>query len=118
MPRETTFVIKKAYLLSAINKKGQRVYYCVDRHSGGWPYWGSDFNAEEFSSLDRIPTVGGSDSYLQKEVVATEVLEVTHRARVVSTTEIVSKARAQAMAEIARIEKELSEKVAALEGIK
>jgi hypothetical protein len=46
------------------------------------------------------------------------VLEVKHQAKIVQTTEIVSEAKAKAMAEIAKIEKELAHKIAMLEGTK
>ena len=43
---------------------------------------------------------------------------VSIRAKVVSTTEIVSEARAKAEAEIAKIQKELARKIAMLENVK
>jgi hypothetical protein len=55
---------------------------------------------------------------MRQDVVSIEVLEVKIQAKVVSTTEIVSEARAKAMAEIAKIEQELRRKVAMLEGTK
>ena len=113
-----TFTIRKAYALSAINKAGQRVYYDTDSHSGGYPYWStSDYGIKQFASLDKIPTFSSTD-YMRRDVVSLEVLEVKIQATVVQTTEIVSEARAKAMAEIAKIEKELALKVAALEGMK
>lgn len=113
-----TFTIRKAYALSAINKAGQRVYYDTDSHSGGYPYWStSDYGIKQFASLDKIPTFDVTD-YMRRDVVSLEVLEIKMQATVVQTTEIVSEARAKAMAEIAKIEKELALKVAALEGMK
>jgi hypothetical protein len=113
----TTFTIRKAYVLSAINKAGQRVYYDTDAHSGGYPYWStSSYSPKQFESLDKIPTFTATD-YMRRDVVSIEVLEVKQQAKVVQTTEIVSVAKARAMAEIAKIEKELARKVAALEGM-
>ena len=112
-----TFTLKKSYMLTAINKAGQRVYYDVDAHSGGYPYWSTVYNDRTFSSLDKIPTFSGTD-YMRREVTSIEVLEVKVQAKIVQTTEIVSEARAKAMAEIAKIEKELARKVAMLEGTK
>lgn len=113
-----TFTIRKAYVLSAINKAGQRVYYDTDAHSGGYPYWStSSYSPKQFESLDKIPTFTSTD-YMRRDVVSIEVLEVKQQAKVVQTTEIVSEAKAKAMAEIAKIEKELARKVAALEGMK
>lgn len=114
---QNTFTIKKAYALSAINKAGQRVYYDTDAHSGGYPYWStSDYSIKQFASLDKIPTFTATD-YMRRDVVSIEVLEVKLQAKVVKTTEIVSEAKAKAMAEISKIEKELARKVAALEGM-
>ena len=112
-----SFVIRKAYVLSAIKKDGSRVYYDTDAHSGGYPYW-STFTSihKEFPSLDKVPVIGPKD-YMRNEVTTIEVLEVTYRAKVVSSTELVSEAKAKAMAEIDKIQKELARKIASLEGM-
>jgi hypothetical protein len=118
MPKATTFTIKKAYALSAIDKAGKRVYYDTDSHSGGYPYWSPYFNQHKtWESLGKIPTFSSTD-YMRRDVTVIEALEVKIQAKVVSTTEIVSEARAKAMAEIAKIEQELRRKVAMLEGTK
>ena len=113
-----TFTISKSYQLSAIDKAGKRVYYDTDAHSGGYPYWSTwATSAKRFDSLEKIPTFSGTD-YMRKEVTRIEVLEVKQQAKIVQTTEIVSEAKAKAMAEIAKIEKELARKIAMLEGTK
>jgi hypothetical protein len=118
MSKATTFTIKKAYALSAIDKAGKRVYYDTDSHSGGYPYWSPYFGSHKtWESLDKIPTFSGTD-YMRKDVNSIEVLEVKIQAKVVSTTEIVSEVRAKAMAEIEKLEQELRRKVAMLEGTK
>jgi hypothetical protein len=118
MSKATTFTISKAYVLSAINKAGQRVYFDVDQHSGGYPYWSTYAgSARRFESLEKIPTIGPKD-YMRNDVTAIEVLEVKMQAKVVESTELVSEAKAKAMAEIAKIEKELARKIAMLEGTK
>lgn len=118
MSTAKTFTISKAYILSAINKAGQRVYYDTDSHSGGYPYWSTYWNQHKtWESLDKIPTFSGTD-YMRRDVTSIEVLEVKIQATVVQTTEIVSEAKAKAMAEIAKIEKELARKIAMLEGTK
>ena len=118
MSKATSFTIKKAYALSAIDKAGKRVFYDTDSHSGGYPYWSPYFNQHKtWESLDKIPSFSGTD-YMRRDVTSIEVLEVKIQAKVVQTTEIVSEARAKAMAEIAKIEKELAHKIAMLEGTK
>jgi hypothetical protein len=118
MSKATTFTIKKAYALSAIDKAGKRVYYDTDSHSGGYPYWSLWLDQHKtWDALDKIPTFSSTD-YMRQDVVSIEVLEVEIQARVVSTTEIVSEVRAKAMAEIAKLELELRRKVAMLEGTK
>ena len=118
MSKDSTFTIKKAYALSAIDKVGKRVYYDTDSHSGGYPYWSPRLNQHKtWDELDKIPTFSSTD-YMRTDVVSIEVLEVEIQARVVSTTEIVSEVRAKAMAEIAKLELELNRKVALLEGVK
>ena len=113
-----TFTIKKAYALSAIDKAGKRVFYDTDSHSGGYPYWSPYLNQHKvWESLDKIPAFSGTD-YMRRDITSIEVLEVKIQARIVESTEIVSEARAKAMAEIAKIEKELARKVAMLEGTK
>ena len=118
MPNATTFTIKKAYALSAINKAGQRVYYDTDAHSGGYPYWSPYFNHfKTWETLDKIPTFSSTD-YMRREVTSIEVIEVKVQAKVVRTTEIVSEARAKAEAEIAKIQNDLAQKIAMLENVK
>jgi hypothetical protein len=118
MSKASTFTIRKAYVLSAINKAGQRVYYDTDSHSGGYPYWSTtDYDIKQFNSLDKIPTFTGTD-YMRRDVVSIEVLEIKLQAKVVQTTEIMSEARAKAEAEITEIRKELARKLARLENVK
>lgn len=118
MSKATTFTIRKAYVLSAINKAGERVYYDTDSHSGGYPYWSTtDYDIKQFDSLDKIPTFSGTD-YMRRDVVSIEVLEIKLQAKVVQTTEIMSEARARAEAEITEIRKELARKLARLENVK
>lgn len=118
MSTAKTFTISTAYIMSAIDKAGKRVYYDTDAHSGGYPYWSTyPSSCKRFDSLDKIPTFSGTD-YMRRDVVSIEVLEVKYQAKVVQTTEIVSEARAKAMAEIAKIEKDLAHKLAMLEGTK
>lgn len=117
MSKANTFTIKKAYALSAIDKTGKRVYYDTDAHSGGYPYWSTYFNQfKTWDSVDKVPTIGPKD-YMRNDVTTIEVIEVDIRAKVVQTTELVSEAKAKAMAEIAKIEKELARKISALEGM-
>ena len=118
MSKANTFTIKKAYALSAIDKAGKRVYYDTDSHSGGYPYWSPYFNQfKTWDSLDKIPVMGG-ENYMRRDVTSIEVIEVKVQAKVVQTTELVSEARAKAEAEIAKIQKELAQKIAMLEGVK
>jgi hypothetical protein len=118
MSKATTFTIKKAYALSAIDKAGKRVYYDTDSHSGGYPYWSPWLDQHRtWDELDKIPTFSSTD-YMRQDVVSIEVIEVEIQARVVSTTEIVSEVRAKAMAEITEIRKELARKLARLENVK
>ena len=118
MSKANTFIIRKTYALSAIDKAGKRVYYDTDSHSGGYPYWSPFWNQHKsWDTLDKIPTFGPAD-FMRRDVTSIEVIEVKIQAKVVQTTEIVSEARAKAMAEIAKIEKELARKIAMLEGTK
>jgi hypothetical protein len=118
MSKATTFIIKRAYALSAIDKAGKRVYYDTDSHSGGYPYWSPWLDQHKtWDELDKIPTFSSTD-YMRQDVISIEVLEVEIQARVVQTTEIVSEVRAKAMAEIEKLEQELRRKVALLEGTK
>lgn len=117
MSKETTFTIKKAYALSAIDKTGKRVYYDVDSYSGGYPYWSSSFNQwKTWDSLDKVPTLD-SESYMRNDVTKIEIIDVEIRARVVQTTELISEAKAKYMAEIAKIEEELARKISALKSL-
>jgi hypothetical protein len=118
MSKATTFTIRKAYALSAIDKAGKRVYYDTDSHSGGYPYWSPYWNQHKtWDSLDKIPTFSSTD-YMRRDVTSIEVIEVKIQAKVVQTTEIVSEAKAKAMAEIDKIQKELTRKISQLEGMK
>ena len=114
---QKTFNLHNAFLLSGIQKDGTRVYYDTDDHSGGYPYWTNySGKRKEFKSLDKIPIIGPKD-YMYNDVVAIEVIEVTHCAKIISSTELVSVAKANAMAEIEKIQKELADKIAKLKGM-
>lgn len=116
MPNE--FTIKEVYLLSAIDKKGERVYFAIDQHSGGYPYWSTYVSsAAEFKSLTQIPDIGRTD-YMRNGVTCIDVLKVVHQATVVESTEIISRAKAKALAEIEKIQKDLASKIAAIESMK
>lgn len=118
MSKATTFTVKKTYALSAIDKEGKRVYYDTDSHSGGYPYWSPYLNLHKvWESPDKIPTFPSTD-YMRRDVTRIEVLEVKIQAKIVESTELVSEARAKAMAEIDKIQKELARKIAMLEGVK
>jgi len=112
-----TFTIKKSYQLSAVKADGTRVWWDTDSHSGGYPYWSTWHNNRTFDSLDKIPVLGGED-YMRKDVILIEVLEVEITGRVVDSTEIVSAAKAKAMAEIEAIQKTLLQKLSLLEDMK
>lgn len=110
--------IKKSYALSAIDKAGKRVYYDTDPQSGGYAYWSPWMNQDQtWESLDKIPTFS-REHYMCQLVTSIEVLEVQVRVKVVQSTELVSVARAKAMAEIAKIQEDLAHRVAMLEDIK
>ncbi len=114
---QKTFTLRSAFILSGIKKDGTRVFYDTDSHSGGYPYWSNYCSSnKEFASLDKVPTIGPKD-YMRNDVVTIEVLEVTHRAKIISSTELVSVAKAKAMAEVEQIQKELAKKIAMLEGL-
>ena len=106
------------YVLSAIESNGKRGFYAIDSHSGGYPYWSNNLrSAELVDSLDKLDTMDNV-SYLRNNVVSIEVLKIETTATVVSTEEIVSAARAKALAEIAEIEDLLRTKTAALRSLK
>lgn len=114
---QKTFTLRSAFVLSGIKKDGSRVFYDTDDHSGGYPYWSTLVSQrKEFSTLDKVPTIGPKD-YMRNDVITIEVLEVTYRAKVVSSTELVSEAKAKAMAEVEKIQAELTKKIALLEGM-
>lgn len=118
MAKPSTLTLTTYYVLSAVHKTGNRVYFDTDSHSGGYPYWSSsESDCKKFYSLDKIPTLTGTD-YMRKDILRIEVLEVKQQATIVESTEMISDARAKAMAEIAKIEKELARKIELLESTK
>ena len=114
---QKTFTISTEYMLSAINKNGTRVYYAIDDQSAGYPWWSEYVSmTRKFQDITKIPTFKGTD-YMRTDVVSIEVLKVDLRAKIIGTTEIVSEVKANAMAEIDKIQKELARKIATLEGM-
>lgn len=106
------------YVLSAIDSNGKRGFYALDSHSGGYPYWSHTLrNAELVDGLDKLDPMTNT-SYMRENVTSVEVLKIETMATVVSTQEIVSAARAKAMAEIAEIEALLRKKTDALRSLK
>lgn len=114
---QKTFTIETSYALSGIKQDGTRVYYDIDSHSGGYPYWSTyASNAKKFKDLTKVPTLAKKD-YLRTEVVKLEIIKVSLCATVVESTDLVSAAAVKAMAEIDQIKKDLACKIAALEGM-
>jgi hypothetical protein len=106
------------YVLSAIESNGKRGFYAIDSSSGGYPYWSHTVrNAELVDSLDKLDPLD-SVSYMRNNVTNIEVLKIETIATVVSTEEIVSAARAKALAEIAELENLLRKKTDALRSLK
>ncbi len=105
------------YVLSSIDAKGNRGFYALDAHSGGYPYWSSSLrSAELVDSLDKLDPMT-NDTYMRNNIISLEVLKIETIATVVSSEEMVSAARAKAMAEIAEIEALLRKKTAALRSL-
>jgi len=110
----TNIKLSTKFIISGIKADNSRVYYAIDTHSGGYPYWSTYHgSAKEFDAVVDVYQVGKED-YMRKEVIKIEVLKVESIASIVRTEEIVSAAKAKAMAEIDEIQKKLNEKTAAL----
>lgn len=107
----TEYVIS---VISAIKADKKRVFLGIDSNSGGYGYW-TDYvgMARKYSKLDELYKIS-KDDYLRKEVVEIQVLRVNEIAEIVTTEEIVSEAKAKAMAEVAEIQKKLDKKLAEL----
>lgn len=102
------------FIISGIKADNSRVYYAIDSHSGGYPYWSNwEGSAKEFEEVVNVYQIG-KDDYMRKDVIKIEVLKVESIASIVSTEEIVSAAKAKAMAEIDEIQRTLNEKTAEL----
>lgn len=118
MQKPETFLINKTYQISGVKLDDSRVYYDTDYNSGGYPYWTDcSRRAKTFDVLDKVPSVGKSD-YMATGMKSIDVIEVTTYAKVISTSDLISVARAKAEVEIAEIEKQLANKIAALKGMK
>ena len=50
---DKSFTIKTVYVLSGIRKTGERVYFAIDSHSGGYPYW-SEAKARAMAEIEKI----------------------------------------------------------------
>jgi len=110
----SNITLSTKFIISGIKADKTRVYYSIDSHSGGYPYWSTYHgSAKEFDTVINVSQVGKED-YMRKEVIKIEVLKVESIASIVSTEEIVSAAKAAAMAEIDEIQKKLNEKTAEL----
>lgn len=45
--------LSDTYVVAATNNENERVYYAIDHHSGGYPYWSTSFgHRKEFTKLD------------------------------------------------------------------
>ena len=114
-------VLSIYYIIAGYEKGStERKYWEIDSHSGGWPFW-STFGGKQFSSLEEAAKVkareAGDGSIMRERMSSIEILKVSEIAEVISTEQIVSEARQKAEEEIAKIRRELEEKVAALEKI-
>ena len=115
---DKSFTIKTVYVLPGIRKTVERVYFAIDSRSGGYPYWSEYISsAETYDTMEEVPIIGHGD-HPSGGLVSLEVLSVSTVARVVEATELISEAKARAMAEIEKIQAELASRIAALGGMK
>lgn len=115
---DKSFTIKTVYVLSGIRKTGDRVYFGTDSESGGYPYWSEYISsATTYPTLEEVPIIG-LDSPTSSGLASLEVLHVNTVATVVEPTDLISEARASAMAKIEKIQAELASRIAALGGMK
>lgn len=113
---DKSFTIKTVYVLS--RKTGAREYYANDPHSGGYPYWSEYISsATTYDTMEEVPIIGLDDRD-RSGLASLEVLRVDTVATVVETTDLISEAKAKAMAEIEKIQAELASRIAALGGMK
>lgn len=42
-----TVELEVTYVVTAIDKNDGRVYYAIDNHSGGYPYWSTTYNSRK-----------------------------------------------------------------------
>ena len=113
-----SFILSTHYVISATNTKGDRLYYALDSNSGGYPYWAARVEvAKTFKDLNAIP-LDSVDKNMVKDMAVVEVLQIEMVAKVMNSQELVSAAKLKAMAEIAKIEQDLTDRVSKLKNMK
>jgi len=100
------------YILTAI-KGEKRVYYAIDQHSGGYPYWTDWFSTKAtFSDLaqasNALRGTRKNDSYMSRDVFDIRIATVrTTIDTNISEEDIIEERKKQALAKLSKDERRL-----------
>lgn len=70
-------IVNTSFIIMGINKKGEKVYYAVDRSSGGYPYWTSYWPAvEKFTDIDKATRACSIHGYMAEQASDIQIMKL------------------------------------------
>lgn len=104
-----TINLPEKYVITAIDK-GERVYYAIDSHSGGYPYWSTYFgSAKMFETLEKVVAArnGATNASYMREVTNVDIGVLRLFLGEVSETKIAEERKRVALSKLTEDERRL-----------
>lgn len=108
-------IVNTNFIIMGINKKGEKVYYAVDRSSGGYPYWTSYWSAvEKFTDIDKATRTCSIHGYMAEQVSTFQVMKLEEILCPFSVTNAKDELTKAAEAQMEEIRLKLKDQMSAL----
>lgn len=104
-----TINLPEKYVITATDK-GERVYYAIDSHSGGYPYWSTYFgSAKMFETLEKVVAArnGATNASYMREVTNVDIGVLRLFLGEVSETKIAEERKRVALSKLTEDERRL-----------
>lgn len=108
-------IVNTSFIIMGINKKGEKVYYAMDRSSGGYFWWSTEwYNVEKFTDIDKVTRSCPINGYMVEQVSNFQVMKLEEILYPFSVTNAKDDLIKAAEAQIEEIRLKLKEQISAL----
>lgn len=108
-------IVNTSFIIMGINKKGEKVYYAVDRSSGGYPWWSIGwYNVEKFTDIAKVAGAYPIDGYMAEQASDIQIMKLEEIVYPFSVTNAKDDLIKAAEAQIEEIRLKLKDQISAL----